>query len=155
MAVQDRRTALATGLFGVLMLLAAVVLVVDAMRLPDQGSAMGPAVMPVIVAVLLAAVGIGLAVRSGRQLPRAERDERTGAWWRVVGLVAALLAFAALLPVVGYVLAATGLFVAAALLLGAPRRWVVLAYGWALAAAVFLVFDRLIGLSLPSGPWGF
>lgn len=155
MAVQDRRTALATGVFGALMLLAAVVLIVDAMRVPDQGSAMGPAVMPVIVAVLLAAVGIGLVVQSRIRLSGTEREESTGAWWRVVGLVAVLLAFAALLPVVGYVLAATGLFVAAALLLGAPRRWVVLACGWALAAAVFLVFDRLIGLSLPSGPWGF
>lgn len=155
MAVQDRRTSLATGLFGALMLFAAVVLVVDAMRLPGQGSAMGPGVMPVIVAALLGAVGIGLLVQTAIRLPRSARDERTGAWWRVVALVAVLLAFAALLPVVGYVLAATGLFVAAALLLGAPRRWVVLAYGWALAAAVFLVFDRLIGLSLPSGPWGF
>jgi putative tricarboxylic transport membrane protein len=31
----------------------------------------------------------------------------------------------------------------------------VVAYGWALAATVFLVFDRLIGLTLPAGPWGF
>ncbi|GAB3687624.1 tripartite tricarboxylate transporter TctB family protein [Saccharopolyspora tripterygii] len=155
MAVQDRRTAFATGAFGALMLLASVVLVVDAMGLPDQGSAMGPAVMPVVVAVLMAAVGIGLLVRSGIGLSGAEREEVSGARWRVVGLAAVLLAFAVLLPVIGYVVAATGLFVAAALLLGAPRRWVVLAYGWALAAAVFLVFDRLIGLSLPSGPWGF
>ena len=27
--------------------------------------------------------------------------------------------------------------------------------GWTLAAVVFLVFDVLIGLSLPTGPWGF
>lgn len=155
MAVQDRRTALSTGLFGALMLLGAVVIIVDATRLPDQNSAMGPAVMPVMVAVLLGAVGIGLLVQAGLRLLGAARAELPGAWWRVVALVAVLLAFALLLPLIGYVLTATGLFVGAALLLGAPRRWVLLAYGWALAAAVFFVFDRLIGLSLPSGPWGF
>lgn len=155
MAVQDRRTVLATGLFGALMLLGAVVLVVDAMRLPDQDSAMGPAVMPVLVAVLLGGVGIGLLVQARIRLPGAAEASSSGAGWRVVALVVVLVAFAVLLPLVGYVLTATGLFVAAALLLGAPRRWVLLAYGWALAAAVFFVFDRLIGLSLPSGPWGF
>lgn len=155
MAVQDRRTALATGLFGALMLLGAVVLIVDAMRLPDQNSAMGPAVMPVIVAVLLGVVGIGLLIQAKVRLPGAEATTRPGAGWRVAALVGALLAFAVLLPLLGYVVSATGLFVAAALLLGAPRRWVLLAHGWALAAAVFFVFDRLIGLSLPSGPWGF
>lgn len=76
-------------------------------------------------------------------------------WWRVGALVAALLAFAVLLPVVGYVVSSAGLFAAAALLLGAPRSWNVLAYGWTVAAIAFLVFDRLIGLSLPVGPWGF
>ena len=29
------------------------------------------------------------------------------------------------------------------------------AYGWTMAGLVFLVFDRLIGLALPVGPWGF
>ncbi|MEB3371042.1 tripartite tricarboxylate transporter TctB family protein [Saccharopolyspora mangrovi] len=153
--MQDRRTALATGLFGALMLVAAVVVVVDARRLPEQDSATGPAVMPLIVAALLAAVGFGLLVQAGIRLRAAEPTPRSGAGWRVVALVGALLAFAALLPLLGYVVTATGLFVSAALLLGAPRRWVLLAYGWALAAAVFFVFDRLIGLSLPSGPWGF
>ncbi|RRO17584.1 hypothetical protein EIL87_09860 [Saccharopolyspora rhizosphaerae] len=153
--MHDRRTALATGLFGALMLLGAVVIVADAMRLPGLGSAMGPAVMPVLVAVLLGGVGLGLLVQSGLRLRTAEAVPRSGAAWRVAALVGALLAFAVLLPLLGYVATATGLFVAAALLLGAPRRWVLLAYGWALATAVFFVFDRLIGLSLPSGPWGF
>ena len=83
-------------------------------------------------------------------MSRARRDAIAGG-----GLVAALLLFAVLLPVLGYVVSSAALFVAAALLLGAPRGWTVVAYGWALAAVVFLVFDRLIGLTLPAGPWGF
>ncbi|WP_345713715.1 tripartite tricarboxylate transporter TctB family protein, partial [Kineococcus glutinatus] len=68
---------------------------------------------------------------------------------------ALLVAFALLLQPLGYVLTSALLFAGAALLLGAdsPRR--ALCYGWTLAALVFCVFDRLIGLSLPTGPWGF
>jgi putative tricarboxylic transport membrane protein len=70
-------------------------------------------------------------------------------------MVAALVAFALLLPVLGFVVTSTALFVAAAILLGSPHFWPTVAYGWALSAIVFLLFDRLIGLSLPTGPWGF
>jgi putative tricarboxylic transport membrane protein len=70
-------------------------------------------------------------------------------------MVVALVVFAFLLPVVGFVVTSTVLFVAAAMLLGAPELWRTVAFGWALSAIVFLVFDRLIGLSLPTGPWGF
>jgi putative tricarboxylic transport membrane protein len=103
------------------------------------------------------AVGAVLLVDALRKLPRAGAATpwQPKAGLRVLGLVAALIGFALLLPLLGYVVTATALFVAAALLLGAPRDWRVIAWGWALAAVVFLVFDRLIGLTLPAGPWGF
>lgn len=74
---------------------------------------------------------------------------------RLAAMVALLVGFALLLPVLGYVVSSAALFTGAALLLGAPSTWRTLAYGWTLAAVVFLVFDRLIGLTLPTGPWGF
>ncbi|MCI2418136.1 tripartite tricarboxylate transporter TctB family protein [Saccharopolyspora sp. K220] len=153
----DRRTVLASGAFGALMLLGAVLVIVDAARLPDSSSAMGPAAMPMIVGVLLGIVGIGLLAQARIKLAAAT----TGTAWqsraglRVLALVGVLVLFAVLLPLLGYVVTSAGLFVGTALLLGAPRTWQLVAYGWALAATVFLVFDRLIGLSLPSGPWGF
>ncbi|MGP4020779.1 tripartite tricarboxylate transporter TctB family protein [Saccharopolyspora sp. 5N708] len=153
----DRRTVLASGAFGALMLLGAVLVIVDAARLPESSSPMGPAVLPMVIGVLLGVVGIGLLVQAKVKLAAAT----TGAPWqpraglRVVALVVVLVLFAVLLPLLGYVVTAAGLFVGTALLLGAPRSWQLVAYGWALAATVFLVFDRLIGLSLPSGPWGF
>jgi putative tricarboxylic transport membrane protein len=70
-------------------------------------------------------------------------------------MMGVLVGFAVLLPVLGYVVCATLLFTGAALLLGAARPITVLAYGWTVAIVVFLVFDRLIGLALPTGPWGF
>ena len=36
-----------------------------------------------------------------------------------------------------------------------PHRLRSFAYGWCVAVLVFLVFDVGIGISLPSGPWGF
>lgn len=153
----DRHTVLATALFGGLLLLAAVLVIVDAVRLPATSAVVGPAAVPLPVGVALGVVGAGLLVDARRKLPRAGAATpwQPRAWLRVLGLVAALVGFALLLPLLGYVVTATGLFVAAALLLDAPRDWRVLAWGWALAAVVFLVFDRLIGLTLPAGPWGF
>lgn len=153
----DRREVLACAAFGVLMLVAAVFVIVDAVRLPETSEAVGPAAVPLPVGVLLGVVGAVLAVRARAQLGTATRGPawQQGAGARVVGMVAALVGFALLLPVLGYVVTATVLFTAAATLLGAPGFWRTVAYGWALAAVVFLAFDRLIGLSLPAGPWGF
>jgi putative tricarboxylic transport membrane protein len=136
---------------------AAVLVIVDAVRLPETAEAVGPAAVPLPVGVLLGVVGAVLLVRARGQLGVAQAGAvvPAGAGPRVFGMVVALVGFAVLLPLLGYVVASAALFVAAAMLLGAPRFWRTVAYGWALAAIVFLVFDRGIGLSLPAGPWGF
>lgn len=153
----DRHTVLATAAFGGLLLVAAVLVIVDAVRLPATSAVVGPAAVPLPVGVALGVVGALLLVDARRKLPLAGAGEpwQSRAGLRVLGLVAALVGFALLLPLLGYVVTATALFAAAALLLDAPRDWRVLAWGWALSAVVFLVFDRLIGLTLPAGPWGF
>lgn len=153
----DRNTVLASAAFGGLMVVAAVLVIVDAARLPTTSEAVGPAAVPLPIGVLLGIVGAALLVQSVTQLRTASHESnfQPRGGLRLAGMVAALIAFALLLPVVGYVVSSTGLFVAAAMLLGAPVFWRTVAYGWALAAIVFLVFDRLIGLTLPTGPWGF
>ncbi|WP_433285179.1 tripartite tricarboxylate transporter TctB family protein [Pseudonocardia sp. CA-142604] len=152
-----RTTVLASGAFGALMMLTSVLVIVDAVQLPDTTAVVGPAVVPLPVGVLLGGVGAGLLVDSVTKLREAVPGPpwQSRAGLRVLALVIALILFAVLLPLLGYVVSATALFVAAALLLGAPRGWRVVAYGWALAATVFLIFDRMIGLTLPAGPWGF
>jgi putative tricarboxylic transport membrane protein len=153
----DRRTVLASGALGVLMVVLAVVVLVDAASLPETDDAVGPADVPNLVGALLAVTGLTLVVRaaldlrtavSGAALPR-------GRLLRLAAMLALLFAFALLLPVLGYVVTSTALFTGAALLLGAVDPWRTLAYGWTLAVVVFLIFDRLIGLTLPTGPWGF
>ncbi|WP_406690204.1 tripartite tricarboxylate transporter TctB family protein [Saccharopolyspora sp. ID03-671] len=140
------------------MVVAAILVITDAIALPDTGKGVaGPATVPLVLGSLLGVVGIGLVARSSAELRSAAAGVplRSRSALRLCALVAALVAFALLLPVLGYVVTSAGLFIAAALLLGAPRGWHVVAHGWSLAALVFLVFDRLIGLTLPTGPWGF
>jgi putative tricarboxylic transport membrane protein len=153
----DRRTVLASAAFGAVLIIAAVLVIIDAVRLPETHAAVGPAAVPIPVGVLLGVVGAGLMVQARAHLGTAVRGAGwpPGAALRLLGMVVALVAFAFLLPVLGFVVTSTALFVAAAMLLGAPHFLRTVAYGWALSAIVFLVFDRLIGLSLPAGPWGF
>ena len=116
----DRHTVLASAAFGALMLAAAVLVIADAAALPDTGAVVGPAAVPLPVGALLGLLGIGLLVRSWIALRTAVPGHpwQPRAWPRVLGLVAALLLFALLLPLLGYVVSSAALFVAAALLLG-------------------------------------
>ncbi|MBM2614654.1 tripartite tricarboxylate transporter TctB family protein [Actinoplanes sp. LDG1-06] len=143
----------ASALLGLLMVVAGVVVLVDAARLPGSDEALGPAAAPTLIGVLLGLLGGGLLVQARGSLRTGNGKPRR--LWRLTALVATLLAFAFLLPIMGFVFCAAVLFVSAALLLGAPHPARVVAYGWTLAVVVFLVFDVLIGLSLPAGPWGF
>jgi branched-chain amino acid transport system permease protein len=67
----------------------------------------------------------------------------------------ALLVFAAILPLVGFWLSAALLYIAVAVLLGAPRTAWLAITGAILSGVIVLLFDRIIGLTLPAGPWGF
>jgi putative tricarboxylic transport membrane protein len=165
--VEDRRTLLASGALGVLLLVAAVFALVQAASLRDVGSSLilGPAAFPLLIGLLLVLVGAALIVRAALRLRQAEAPAEAaddaedgslrGRLVRVGLLLVLLIVFALLLPYAGYVVSSALLFTGTALLLGSPHRWRTLAAGWTLAAVVFLAFDRLIGLTLPTGPWGF
>jgi putative tricarboxylic transport membrane protein len=148
----DRTTLLATVALGGVMVVAAIVVLVDAAGLRPSTAAMGPAVAPTIVGAALGAVGLVLAARAWWELrrttPRNDLPLRAR-FVRLAAMVALLIAFAVLLPLLGYVVTSALLFTGAALLLGAPNPIRTLACGWTLAGLVFLVFDGLIGLALP------
>ncbi|MEU4423440.1 tripartite tricarboxylate transporter TctB family protein [Actinoplanes sp. NPDC024001] len=138
------------------MVLAAVVVLIDAANLRESDDALGPAAAPTLIGILLGVLGAGLGWQGARALrtPQAfDLDRRR--LWRLAAMVALLIAFALVLPLLGYVVSSAALFTGAALLLGAPHPARAAAYGWTLAALVFLIFDVVIGLSLPAGPWGF
>jgi putative tricarboxylic transport membrane protein len=149
-----------TAIVGVIMAIVAVFVLIDAARLPAASDPLGPAAFPIIIGSLLGLVGLALAIVNHRYalvLLRVRRSGvvRRGRGGRTVLVLVALLAFAALLPLVGFFLAAALLYVAVALLLGAPRGWHLAVTAVLVAGAIVLLFDRIIGLTLPAGPWGF
>src|SRR5262245_351283 len=112
----------------------------------------GPAYAPVVLALLLVGFGAALAVAGGR----SRRLGEVG-WseWRHAVAIFAACAFAAWgLDRLGYRL--TIAVVLAFLLIAVERRRVAVGLGLALATAwgSFLLFDTLLRVPLPRGPFG-
>ena len=110
----------------------------------------GPAAMPYLIAMALAALGLGhivVAFRDG--LPVPEHADGIAIGWIALGLVALLLciAFGG-----GFILATTILFAATARAFGRRALLVDAAIGFGLGVAIHLLFSKLLTLSLPAGP---
>ena len=106
-------------------------------------------------------VSVLMLLRGRRELVEA-RAESTPShqtspqdWKRLGTLLVALLIFAVVNPFLGYVVSATLLFGLTAIVLGAPDRAKAFAYGFVVAGSVFLIFDVIIGITLPAAVWGF
>jgi putative tricarboxylic transport membrane protein len=134
-----------------LLLLLAVVILWDTSMLqlsPTYG--LGPKMMPYVVGaglVLLAAGNFFLAWR-GDFPEREEVDLKAIAL--ILGGLAALIAIIGLGG--GFIAATTILFAATATAFGRRAIHNDLAIGLVLAIAVYLLFDKLLTLSLPAGP---
>ncbi len=157
----NRTTALATLVLGVLLIVVAVATLTQAASLSNNGNAVGPATAPWIVGSLLLIVSVLMTVRGRSELAAAAREHTPGHqtspqdWKRLGILLVALVVFAAVNPFLGYVVSATILFAITAIALGAADRLKAFAYGFIVASVVFLLFDVLIGITLPAGIWGF
>ena len=105
-----------------------------------------PKAMPGLAAVVFVLAGL-------RQLLRPDR----GAVWpgrdrvrRIVGACVAFLAYAALLPFLGFMVSTTAVVAVLSMLYGGPARWsIVTAAG--LAIGLWFLFSVLLGLPLPVG----
>ncbi len=140
------RRIVALGLFAV-----AVVVVVSAFRIPEGGGyqAVGPRAFPLLVGAglgVVAVIGVVQSFRSG------EVEEQEPIQWRpVLILLVALGGYAGLLVPVGYWQSTAVFFVVCARVLGSRRlvRDAVIAV--ALALATYVLFDRVLGITLPPG----
>jgi len=149
-----------TTLVGAIMVVAAILVLVDASRLPTTSDPLGPAAFPYGIGALLGVIGLGLAIANHRYALVWLRVRRGGVVRRHHGqrtalMLGALLMFAVLLPFLGFFVPAVALYAVVAALLDAPRGWHLLITGVLLAGVIVLLFDRVIGLTLPAGPWGF
>ena len=106
----------------------------------------GPKALPWLAAALLLTTGGRIALRPG---PAGDWPER-GPALRMVGAVAALLAYAALLAPLGFFTATTGAMTVLSLLFGAPPRKA-LGAAAGLAALMWVGFVYVLGLPLPLG----
>jgi len=157
----DRTTALATLVLAGILVVVAIGTITQATRLSNGGNAVGPATAPWVIGTLLLVVGVLMAWRGRRDLADATAEHTpwhqtdVQDWKRLGILIAALVVFAIINPFLGYVVSATLLFGITAIVLGAPDRVKAFVYGFIVAGTVYLLFDVLIGISLPAGIWGF
>jgi putative tricarboxylic transport membrane protein len=135
---------------GLLLALAAVILWDTTGLQLSTTYGIGPRAMPYVVAaglVLLSAGNLLLAWRAGFP-PREEVDRRAVAL--ILGGLAALIAVIGLGG--GFIAAATILFATTSAAFGRRSIHIDVAIGLLLALAIYLLFDKLLTLSLPAGP---
>jgi putative tricarboxylic transport membrane protein len=118
-------------------------------KVPKIHANVGPTVFPWVVAGGLVLIGGALAWRAWRVQAAGEAPPRD--WPALLILLAGLLQQILLVRWAGFVPTAAVLFMAVALAFGRRRPLVDLAIGLVLSVAVYLIFTRLLGLSLPAG----
>jgi len=143
------------------------------MRVPEGAAFPGPQFFPGIVTAGLYAFAVSLAVTAVREVrsmpdpltaellaaeaadddaapPRPVRvDVRSLAW-----VIVSFFAFALLLDLLGWIIAATLLFWCIARGFGASKPIQMLAVGATLSSLAYIGFDMLLGMPLPSGVLG-
>lgn len=150
-AQPPRRVDRAGIVIAALLAALAAVLVFDARGLQSTTMyGMGPEAMPVVVAIGLALLAIGNFVDALRgNLPARESTDPVPVVLILVGLalLIAIIGFGG-----GFILATSGLFVTTSAAFG--RRAILMDSIIALVMSIliYLAFDRLLTLSLPTGP---
>ncbi|MEC4612774.1 tripartite tricarboxylate transporter TctB family protein [Tsukamurella tyrosinosolvens] len=118
----------------------------------------GPTFFPWLLAIVGYALAAALAVhfvRNPDELARSETKFRTYTDWAAAGwLIGGLIAFAVLLDVLGWILAAALLFWCVTRAFNSKRPLFDVSVGLLLSSFVFLIFGVLLDVPLPSGILG-
>lgn len=137
--------AIAAGL-----LVIALVILWSTMPLPAPVYGIGPRAMPILVACGLIALAVGNAYLAWRgDFPRREPYDAQ-ALLIILGGIAALIAIIGFDG--GFILATTALFAATATGFGRRAILTDVAIGLVLSTVVYLLFTKVLTLSLPMGP---
>lgn len=111
--------------------------------------AVGPGGVPVAIAMLMAAAGVVLILRSLVGAPREAPP--SPAHGRAAGLLALLVAYVVVVPFIGYPLALGLLAGAIALYAGARPRLGLAAFAIGIGALFWFGFVRVMGIPFPAG----
>jgi putative tricarboxylic transport membrane protein len=151
-SIQPPRRVDRAGLaIAALLAVLAVVLVWDARGLQSSAMyGMGPEAMPVVVATGLALLAIGNFIDALRgNLPSRENADP-------VPVVLILIGLALLIAIIGFgggfILATSALFVTTSTAFGRRAILVDSVIAIVMSTLIYLAFDRLLTLSLPTGP---
>jgi putative tricarboxylic transport membrane protein len=124
-------------------------------------STVGPRVIPYIVGAGLVLTGLWLAFEAltGRTTAGSAESEDVDLSlptdWRTISLLAlALIAYLLLIERAGFVIASAVLFVGAAYAMGSRRYVRDVVIGVLMALALYVLFNRGLGLDLPAGVLG-
>ncbi|WP_102961450.1 tripartite tricarboxylate transporter TctB family protein [Mangrovicella endophytica] len=110
---------------------------------------LGPTAFPAFVGGALLILSIGTFIAAFRNsFPERDHDEIAPVLWIVGGLLLQL----ALLRTAGFSIATGLLFAATAKGMGRGPLWLTVPAGIVLSFVIFLIFTRLLQLSLPAGP---
>ena len=151
MQSQDRRVDPAGIVAAVLLAILAGVIVYDMTTLQiTQTYGVGPKAMPIVVAAGLGLLAIGNLVMAFRnEFPEREKP----AHLPIVLILGGLAAVIVLIGIGGgFIPAVTILFAATAAAFGRRAILVDLAIGFVLGTGAYLMFAKLLSLSLPMGP---
>jgi putative tricarboxylic transport membrane protein len=137
-------------IFGGLLLLLSIagVYVGWGLKAPISYEPVGPSAFPVLVFGLLGICAIGLMIT--RRPATAWPEPKV--LLRVFGLFVVVLAYAWLFDKIGFVLATTLMAIPLARKFGGSWKQA-LAAGIALGVGLFLIFDRVLDVALPTGMW--
>jgi putative tricarboxylic transport membrane protein len=148
---QARRADRAGIAVAALLALIAAVIVFDTNRLElGQTYGLGPKAMPYVVAAGLALLALGNLLTAWRGGLPARESADGRAILLILGGLVAVIAIIGLGG--GFIIAMTLLFAMTAAAFGRVDFLADLAIGFALALVVYLMFDKLLALSLPAGP---
>jgi putative tricarboxylic transport membrane protein len=129
----------------------AAIIVLDLRRLEVSSTyGLGPEAMPTVVAIGLAILGIANLIMAWRGDLPARESADPKAIVLILGGLAALIAIIGLGG--GFIVATAVLFVATAAAFGRRAVLVDFGIGLVLGLVIFLLFDKLLTLSLPAGP---
>ena len=111
--------------------------------------------VPKLLATTLGVLGVVVLARAvaARRTAGDDDGRSVAAHLRALGLLLLCGAYVALMPVIGYFVATVALICAVAVYAGQPLRRGVVITAVAGSGVLWLVFDHLLGVSLPPGFW--
>lgn len=118
------------------------------LQAPFAYEPVGPRAFPLIAAGMIALCGVILVLKPGE--PSAEPAGPIGA---LAALSGSLVGYALLFQPLGFVIATTIFMIPIAMIFGA-KWWQGAMTGFVLAVSSYLLFDRMLEVVLPIGPFG-